>query len=174
MKIAARFVKQGTVLDIGCGEGMVLNYIEERLPYLGLDVNADCINKAKGIWEYRNNTEFRTMSLDENLKLNQKFDSIVLLAVIEHLVSPEKCLTILKTYLKEKGRMIVTTPGPFAEKILNIGSRFGLFDKEAQKEHKKIFNKKELYQLTAAAGLRINYHSTFECGLNHIMVMVHA
>jgi 2-polyprenyl-3-methyl-5-hydroxy-6-metoxy-1,4-benzoquinol methylase len=173
MKIAKRFIQQGSVLDIGCGEGKLLEYISEGFPYLGLDIDVNCIQKAATIWKHRNDVKFRTISLNEDLRLNQKFDNILLLAVIEHLVNPEKSLTILKNYLKEDGRIIITTPGPFAEKILHIGSRFGLFDREAQKEHKKIFNEKDLHELAAGVGLKVNYYSTFEFGLNNIAVMVH-
>lgn len=173
MGVAKGFIRQGSILDIGCGEGRLLNCINEEAPYLGLDIDGDCIEKAKKKWENRKNVEFRIVSFDEDLMLKQRFDTIVLLAIIEHLVSPEKSLNILKDYLKEDGRIIITTPKPFAGKILRLGSRFGLFDKEAQKEHKKIFGKKDLYQLAAGAGLKVDYYSTFEFGLNNIAVMVH-
>jgi 2-polyprenyl-3-methyl-5-hydroxy-6-metoxy-1,4-benzoquinol methylase len=173
MKIARRFVKKGSVLDVGCGEGKLLEYISEGLPYLGLDVDAACIQNATNIWKQRNNVEFRAVSLYEDPKVNQKFDNIVLLAVIEHMVNPDKYLNGLKDYLEADGRMIITTPGPFAEKILRFGSRLGLFDREAQKEHKKIFGRKDLYESAARAGLKVDYYSTFEFGLNQITVMVH-
>jgi 2-polyprenyl-3-methyl-5-hydroxy-6-metoxy-1,4-benzoquinol methylase len=173
MKVAKTFIKQGSVLDIGCGEGKLLGYMIEGVPYLGIDIDANCIRKA-GAMRKETNVEFRAMSLNEDPRLNRKFDNIVLLAVIEHLVSPEKSLTILKNYLKEDGRMIVTTPGPLAEKIHHIGARLRVFDREAQKEHKKIFNKKELYELAENIALRVDYYSTFEFGLNNIVVMVHA
>jgi len=174
MEVAKKFIKQGSVLDIGCGEGKLLDYMIEGVPYLGIDINADSIRRAEAMRKNETNVEFRAMSLNDDPRLNRKFDNIVLLAVIEHVVSPEKSLTILKNYLKEDGRMIITTPGPFAEKIHHVGARLRIFDREAQKEHKKIFNKKELYELAENIGLRVDYYSTFEFGLNNIVVMVHA
>jgi 2-polyprenyl-3-methyl-5-hydroxy-6-metoxy-1,4-benzoquinol methylase len=174
MKVAKRFMKQGSVLDIGCGEGKLLEYMIEGAPYLGIDINADCIRKAEAIRKNETNVEFRATSLNEDPRLNRKFDNIVLLAVIEHLVSPDKSLTILKNYLKGDGRMIITTLGSLAERMHHIGARLRVFDREAQKEHKKIFNKKELYELAANIGLKVDYYSTFEFGLNNIVVMVHA
>jgi 2-polyprenyl-3-methyl-5-hydroxy-6-metoxy-1,4-benzoquinol methylase len=174
MKVAKRFIKGGSVLDIGCGEGKLLEYLMEGAPYLGIDINADSIRQAKAIRSDETNVEFRAISLNEDPRLNRKFDNIVLLAVIEHLVNPEESLTILKNYLKEDGRMIITTPGPVAEKIHRIGARLRVFDREAQREHKKIFNKRELHELAGNIGLRVHYYSTFEFGLNNVVVMVHA
>ena len=110
--------------------------------------------------------------MNKDLRLNQKFDNIVLLAVVEHLIRPEKSLSMLKNHLKDDGRIIITTPGPFAGRILGTGARFGIFDGEAQKEHRRTFNKKDLYELAAGAGLKVDYYSTFEFGLNNIAVMV--
>ena len=103
MKAAKRFIKEGSVLDIGCGEGKLLEYIKDGVPYLGLDINSDCIRKAERMQKNRNNAEFRATGLDRDPRLNRKFDNIVLLAVIEHLVSPEKSLTLLKNYLEKRG-----------------------------------------------------------------------
>ena len=170
MKAASRFIQNGSILDLGCGEGNLLNYNKNiYTTYFGIDCDEECIKVARGKFPSPDN-RFIHAKIDD-ISLIKKFDNIVMLAFIEHVDNPVEVLKFLKNSLTEKGKIIITTPGPTAEFIHKIGSRFGLFDKEAGEEHKKIFDEKDLRQLAQDAGLKIIYYKTFEFGLNHLVVM---
>lgn len=172
MEKAKIFVLRGNVLDIGCGEGRLLKFIDNSISrYVGIDNDEECIEKAKDDWKEKN-YEFRHAFVTESLEIDNKFDNIVMLAIIEHMECPDKVLRKLTENLSENGRIIITTPGPLAQFIHNIGSKIGLFDKDAGEEHKVIFSKEELYKLADDIGLRVAHYSSFEFGLNNLIVMV--
>ena len=54
------------------------------------------------------------MASAEDFKLDLKFDTILAGEVIEHLSSPGLFMKCAKEHLKDGGRLIITTPQPFA------------------------------------------------------------
>lgn len=64
--------------------------------------------------------------------------------------------------LSENGIIIITIPGSLA---------IGIFDKDAKDEHNGIFSKEEFYKLASNTGLRVEHYSSFEFGLNNLIVM---
>lgn len=172
MKEASKFVSHGSVLDIGCGEGKFLKFVDPNVRYVGIDSDKECVDKIRSdtIKEDRD-IEFKHVFVTESLDLEGKFDNIIMLAIIEHLDAPEKVLKRLKENLSTNGRIVITTPGPLAQSIHAAGSKIGLFDKDAKEEHKVIFDKEGLYKLADNIGLRIVYYSSFEFWLNNIVIM---
>lgn len=174
MKEASKFIVKGSVLDVGCGEGKFLKFVDHNTRYIGIDNNNECIEKIKNDISKEKvypNCEFRHLFLDEHVNIEGKFDNIIMLAVIEHLDFPEKVLKRLKENLSSHGRIIITTPGPMAQFIHRIGSGIGMFDKDARDEHKVILDKEELYKLAEYIGLKVEHYSSFEFGLNNLIVM---
>ena len=175
MKEASKFIIKGSILDIGCGEGKFLKLIDyPNVKYVGVDSNKECIEKIKGdIDQEKENEdyEFIHIFVTESLNLDGEFDNIIMLAIIEHLDYPGNVLKGLTKNLSVQGRIIITTPGPLAQFIHGVGSKIGLFDKDAKDEHKVIFDKDGLYKLAKNVGLKIEYYSSFEFGLNNLVVM---
>ncbi len=172
MKEASKFVVLGSVLDVGCGEGKFLKFVDPRVRYVGIDIDEECIEKIKSeVVKEDGDIEFKHFFVSESLDLEEEFDNIIMLAIIEHLDFPEKVLKRLTENLSTNGRIIITTPGPLAQFIHAVGSKAGIFDKDAKEEHKIAFDKKGLYKLTDNVGLKVMYYSSFELGLNNIIVM---
>ena len=163
MKKASKFIVPGSVLDLGCGEGELLKFINP-VKYLGIDCDVSGLNSE-------GNIEFRHAYITESLGLEGRFDNIVMLAIIEHLDNPEMVLKKLVGNLSENGRIIITTPGPLAQFIHALGAKVGLFDRDARKEHKVAFGKEGLYWLAGGVGLKVTHYSSFEFGLNNLIVM---
>jgi 2-polyprenyl-3-methyl-5-hydroxy-6-metoxy-1,4-benzoquinol methylase len=76
----------------------------------------------------------------------------------------------LKRYLRKDGIIIVSTPSRPTKWISGIGSKLGLFSNETQ-EHKELFNKEQLINITKEAGYKVVYFSTFEFGFNYLFVL---
>ncbi|MGM0579993.1 MAG: class I SAM-dependent methyltransferase [Bacteroidota bacterium] len=96
--------KKGRLLDYGCGTGYFLETMKENgWKTYGLEPN----EKAREIAKTKSKVK---ESLEElNLK-NKKFDIITLWHVLEHIHNINDTIKILKTILKEKGKIIIAVP----------------------------------------------------------------
>ena len=86
------------ILDIGSKEGYLHKLIVKANPekrIFSLDSSKD--------------SDF-VMNLDKPKKIGERFDTIIAGEVIEHLESPIKFIRYCKSLLKNKGRIIITTP----------------------------------------------------------------
>ncbi len=100
--------KNGTILDLGCGEGILTNFLaisSVRRKMIGVELSAHRVNQArKGL----KNTKFLIGSA---LKIKlPKVDTIVISHVFHHLGSKkrqEELLDICRKMLKPKGKLII-------------------------------------------------------------------
>ena len=106
----------------------------------------------------------------QNIALNQHFDTIVMVAVIEHLERPGFVLSQIPLHLKPGGRLVITTPSPSGDRIHQIGARLGLFSQEAMHEHETIFTRDSLNKLAMANGLELIQYRTFLLGGNQLFI----
>lgn len=165
----------GSILDIGCGDCYIINVLKNRIyDYHGFDIQF-CVPELtiELVKRYNVNFKFHELDIeyDELPQLNMKFDTIIMMAVIEHLKYPENILTQLPKYLNEGGRLIITTPTPFADIIHNLGSKINIFSKDASEKHCRLYNRESMEELIEKNGLAIVYYETFELGLNQIYVI---
>ncbi|MFA6106094.1 MAG: class I SAM-dependent methyltransferase [Patescibacteria group bacterium] len=111
-------VKDGSaVLDLGCGNGRLLNAMDEKkISYVGIDNSAGIINHARENY----NQEKRDVKfiVGDILVLNKikeiagrKFDYIFLVAVLHHIPGLKLRIEFLrqaKNYLKPGGKIFIT------------------------------------------------------------------
>ena len=111
----ASMVKGGNILDIGCSQGILgILLAREGKKVVGVDISEDAILFANSIKnqehkDVRKNIKFLVGDYSF-LKLEEKFDTIILGEVLEHLYYPEKILKKIKNNLKDGGRIIITVP----------------------------------------------------------------
>jgi len=99
-----------------------------------------------------------------------QFDTILMMAVIEHLADPGRLLCQLPHYLKPEGKLIITTPSPLGDKVHQVGARFGVFSIDAMREHKIIFDYRTLRAYLEPNGLQITHYRHFLLGGNQLFV----
>lgn len=98
------------VLDIGCATGYMSRklHLEKKCEMWGVDNNPDALKLAK---KYCKKVILQDLNEMNELDIPQKhFDHILILDVIEHLVSPEKILKLMRKYLKKTGSVIISVP----------------------------------------------------------------
>jgi SAM-dependent methyltransferase len=158
----------GDVLDLGCGITGVLALLRPGQYYVGVEGHIEMLRWLK---ENHPGHEFYQRDLDKDeLSLAGQFDTVLLLAVIEHLKNPDKILSQIPRYLKPDGRLLITTPSPMGDVIHKIGARMGLFYLEAVREHETIFTYDALRARLERNKLKIIHFQSFLLGGNQLFV----
>ena len=167
MKAIAPFLR-GDILDLACGFGKVIPLLKPGQGYLGIEGNLPFIDTLSNLYPGQ---KFIQRDLDEDdLALDQKFDTILLVAIIEHLERPDRLVAQLPRYLKPGGRLVMTTPSPFGDKIHRAGAIVGLFSKDAVKEHETIFSHRMMLDLLEQNGLELERYRRFLLGGNQLFI----
>lgn len=159
---------RGDVLDIGCGYGKVLSLLPPGISYTGVDSGPEIIQYLQKTYPGH---EFYLLDLDKGeLQLDQRFDTILMLAVVEHLSQPQKALCQALEHLKADGCLLITTPSPFGDRIHRLGARLGLFSQFAADDHETIFTQASLRRLLENCGIQIDRYRRFLLGGNQLFV----
>lgn len=165
---AARPYLRGAVLDLGCSDGWLAARLPAEQAYLGVERSPDTIAWLEAHYPGR---RFLRRDLDrDDLALTERFDTIVLLAILEHLRDPDRVLRQLAGCLRPAGRVVLTTPTPPGDRVHQIGARLGLFSRAAMDEHATIFNRASLEPRLERNGLRLVHYRTFLLGGNQLGV----
>lgn len=98
-----------SILDIGCGEGFLLNEIykihQNTKFLLGIDISDIAIQKAKSLYSY----SFLSTPI-ENFNNDNKFELIVSYGVFEHIKDPKDAVIKLKEHLAPNGYFALLMP----------------------------------------------------------------
>lgn len=104
--------KEDTVLNAGCGDGVqAVIYKNNFKRMVGVDINQDRLAAAKQLTEYYGIKNFETICASiEKTPLNEKFDKIIAIDVIEHVINPEIATIEFYRLLKDDGKLLITFP----------------------------------------------------------------
>lgn len=167
LKTAAPYFR-GEVLDVGCGFAHASEFLLPGQVYVGIEGSDSFVQWLE---QHRGRYQFFKRDLDrEHLNLERQFDTILLLAVIEHLENPAFLLRQIPEHLKPSGRLVITTPSPVGDIIHRTGARLGLFSQHAADEHEQIFSQSDLEQIAAESGLRVIHYEKFLFGGNQLCI----
>jgi protein-L-isoaspartate O-methyltransferase len=102
--------KNEKVLEIGVGSGdTTLMLANEFKSVLCIDIDQqtldDARNRSKEIGV--SNIEYRCGDITKDLRLDEKYDHIFLIGILEHLEDPVQVLLILSKYLSDNGTVYV-------------------------------------------------------------------
>lgn len=134
MRKFSKMVKKGAkILEVGCGVGYFLRWLEKKYDVVGVDISSQAIKIAK------NRTKASLLVADAQ-KLpfrNETFDVIVAFDVIEHLENPVKFFREAYRVLSRNGLLILSTPNP--------GS-FGCYIKAQKPKQNGLLDEKRVLQ----------------------------
>jgi len=106
-------IKDNTkVLDIGCGKGEFIGYLDKykfNMKLFGCDMSDVAINYCR---KELPKHSFCVGNIDNQLREcgKEQFDYVVCEEVIEHIESPENLIKDIGYLLKDFGKLILTTP----------------------------------------------------------------
>jgi 2-polyprenyl-3-methyl-5-hydroxy-6-metoxy-1,4-benzoquinol methylase len=102
--------KGSTVLDVGCGNGIISRGIgKEGYHVHGIDISDKAIEKARMLTTLDNVT-FDNISAEQLVANGNKYGAVICSEVLEHLNHPDKLLQVLYNSLQNNGILIVTVP----------------------------------------------------------------
>ena len=157
----ARPYLQGRVLDYGCGVGALAALCQPDA-YVGVDIDREALAIARS-----NHPQFQFLS---EVAETEQFDTIVALAVIEHVADPMVLFTKFKRMLRRGGHVVLTTPHPSVEWIHTLGARIGLFSREASGEHQQLIDFARMQTYATQSGLVLEKYTRFLLGANQLFV----
>jgi len=109
--LAARLVKDKTVLDLACGEGYGPYMLsKEAKRVVAIDIDEQTINHARSEYSSDNLEFIQGSVLEIPIRGKRKFDVITCFEGIEHVAEHDKLLSEVKRLLKDDGLFIVSTP----------------------------------------------------------------
>jgi len=141
---------EGRLLDFGCGRGVIMNYFSRA----GYDVTGADI--SPGAVEIARNSGHNAFVFDiEANELNDKYDVILCLEVLQQLHNPAKAVGRIKKALNPYGELVISVPNEFhlvsRLKLLFGKSHLGHF----HHSHIRLFSPKRDRELFKKTGLKI-------------------
>ena len=141
------------VLDVGCGNGDLLIYLQKQNPELALfGIDRAMKKGVKGIAVFRQDME--------RVKIKHKMDVVISLAVIEHVRNPLLFLKKLKEFTRKNGKVIIMTLNEdsliyqIARSLKIFGVGFA-FERLYQSHHLNHFSRLSLRKTLNKAGFEI-------------------
>jgi SAM-dependent methyltransferase len=155
------------MLELGCGyRAAQLLALEARLKR-GVGVDFQIAPELRT----RHKFAFYEGAIEEilpNLE-SQRFDVVMLISVLEHLVDPQLVLQSARRLLRPSGLLLVNVPTWIGKRFLEFSAfRLGLSPKLEIDDHKMYYGKRDLWPMLVRAGfkpsqIRLRYH---KFGLN--------
>lgn len=140
-------LKKTKILDVGCGAGHFLYYLEKKgfTDFLGIDISPQQVSFC------RENITQRVKEADAFDFLKEKenaFDAVVANDLLEHIPKEETIpfLKLVHTALRNKGIFLLRTP--------NMGNPFSVYSRYKDFTHEAGFTDRSLYQVLWTAGFR--------------------
>ena len=159
------YVAQGArVLDIACADGALFRLLDGRAGG-GLGIDLDPVPASTPKFNYIQG------SFPNAMPTVEPFDVAAALAVVEHVPQQDQpaFATGCARFLKSGGRLVVTVPSSRVDDILKVLKAARLADGMRDEQHYG-FEASRAISLFERAGLVLERHSTFELGLNHLLV----
>ncbi len=144
------------VLDVGCGGGLFLQMLEQRLrvPVAGLDFSLEAAHVA---WR-RSGVPTVCATLSRAPFGTSSCSAITMFHVLEHLYDPASYLEAAHSLLKPNGRLIVQVPNAACWQFLLFGPRWNGIDVP---RHLIDFRKSDLDTLLESCGFEVLRHKHF-------------
>lgn len=159
---AVRNLLRGRVLDFGCGAGKLADLCDP-LQYCGVDISDAALDLAR-----RSHPQHRFV---KELPEEEVFDTVVGLAVIEHVKQPELLLERLRKLVTADAQLVLTTPHPTYRLVHDFGAMLGLFSKEASAEHETLLDRELMLAIARNSGWSLVSARRFLFGANQVFVL---
>lgn len=146
------------VLEVACHTGYISNWLKKHENNVtGIELFQPALDKAKPYLVNSIQGNIEDFETWKKLK-SQKFDAILFMHILEHLIDPQKVLEFAKEHLKEGGKIVICIPN-----ISNWNSRVNIFRGNfsytetglMDKTHLRFVNYFTMIELIESAGYKV-------------------
>jgi len=153
------------VLDLACGNGIIGKYLMDRFHcrVWGTDISPVALKKAHEVGYI---TELVNLDQEKIPFPAEKFDLVILSAMLEHVMEPERIVKTAYQKLVPNGFMIILTPNIVwcFNRLLFLMGRWEHRLMGGMKGHISYRNKRQLEQMIIEAGFReLNWDYSVFC-----------
>lgn len=145
--------KNKKILDVGCGEGGIANYIFDAEEIVGIDISEKAISKAKEKFKHRNEVKFIASPIEYFEYTKNYFDIAFCIETIEHCIDPISVLKKIYELLKEGGSLILTSPNRNSLHLI-INRKLGHNDFKCSFDHIREFTYDEIVSMITSIGFK--------------------
>jgi 2-polyprenyl-3-methyl-5-hydroxy-6-metoxy-1,4-benzoquinol methylase len=116
---------------------------------------------------------YTLVNYDHSPMENKTFDTVVVLAVIEHIEVNDVSSVFkqFKTKVKPNGIIFLTTPTPLAKPLLEFLAYINVLDRHNIEEHKHYWTKDEIKTLGEQNGFTLKRYKKFQLGFNQLAIL---
>jgi len=155
-----KYFRGESCLELGCSDGEGTKILIKSFKHiLAVDGSSKFIKIAKN--EIKSNKVKFLVSNFENLEIKEKFDTIVLAHILEHVDNPVQILKIAKRFLSNDGVIIVDVPNAYSLHR-QVGLAMGMIrdehdlnDADKSIGHKRVYDMDLLSKDIQKSGLKI-------------------
>jgi len=136
-----KFNSKSKILEIGSGIGGIYSLLKKNgdyQGYVGLELDSKACDYSN---KYFHTSCFKNISI-ESLDVNNKYDAVIALEVLEHLNNPFQSVKKIFRLLNTNGFFIASTPYPYKKNVL------------ADKSHRYVLHPSNWYKLLSEQGFR--------------------
>lgn len=126
-KIISKYIEPDSkILDIGCGDGTVIEYLSKNnqpKEIVGIDISKRAVNYVRN----KGYNAFEIDVLSDNFTKflkSKKFDYIIITEVLEHIQDPEKVITAIKNHFTKSVFVSIPNAGFFVHRIRLLFGKF--------------------------------------------------
>ena len=157
-----KYLKNKNILDFGCGWGGFLRNLNDFKSLSGIELRKECINNIQ--------KKIKKIHILDNINsFKHKFDVITMFHVLEHIPYQIETLKVLKSKLKNKGKIIIEVP--HAEDFLILQNELKEFRNFTfWSEHLILHTYKSLKTILSKSGFKninIKYYQRYDFS-NHL------
>lgn len=158
--------RDSSILDIGTADGSLFRAIPEVNDSVGIDMNLDYENLPG-----TPHVMFLEGMFPQILPPSCTFDIITMLATLEHIPPGEleSLAANCAKYLRSGGRLIITVPSPFVDKILIVLQGLHLIHGMSTEQHYG-FDVRRTPAIFVPHGFKLQVRRRFQLGLNNLFV----
>ena len=163
-------LKNKNILDFGCGSNFkkLISVYKDCQSITAIDRTGSDF-KIKNFYFYNYQDDLNIL---EKKIMRQKFDVVILGAVIEHLDKPELVLNILKKRLSDDGIIFLTAPSLASKPVLEfLGYKLNIINADLVKEHKRYYDLDEYKKLSKLIKMDIKKFYFFQLRLNTVCIL---
>jgi len=115
-------LKINDIIELGCGDAGLVDVINPKISYTGLDISPTQVKNAKKHINKinRKNAVIYQKDILDIINDNHKYDAALLCDVIEHVLDPEQLLKNTKKVVKRGGYILISIPNESIWQLIRL------------------------------------------------------